>query len=669
MATELKMTLLLRRAEFADSCKLQLGEPGYHTGTKEFKIGDGQTTWKELPVANETQIKGWISALKTELEGKIATDLSSYYTKTQVDDLLEALQGAIDGVSGQLGAEVTARENADTQIRTDFAAADASTLAEAKGYADTKKAEVVGTSADAKTVDTVYGAKAFATDAAATAKSEAISAAAEDAASKANAAEAAAKSHAEAKASAAQAAAEATAESKDVARAQAAATALSEAKTELEGKISSGDSATLASAKAYTDEQVAAETLARGNADTALDNKITALRNEIGNLANVMNFRGAVDAETDITDPVEGDVITIKGTGVEKVYSAGAWIEIGTASASDAAIAALQERMDAAEEDIDQTQADILALGTNKMDKSAFTTWEQGFEADKLAHENDHAKKQTEITADIATAKSEAIIEAGKLDTALHTEISKEIDDDVKAAIDAEVTRSNAYADKAEEDAIATAASQADAKDATLHTTITGEIATAKSEAISTAAGDATTKANAAEAAAKSYADTKKAEAIEAAAADATAKADAAEAKAKAYADAEIAKEKKRAEDEEAAIRSEFAAADVTTLTSAQTYADTVAANAVKNNIKSGNDDIVVTRPDSGDDAGKTVISHKVYGSGTYTKPDSVNDANFVTGVTIENGHVTGASVKSLAEALEAMTFIFDGGTSATTVE
>ena len=61
---------------------------------------------------------------------------------------------------------------------------------------------------------------------------------------------------------------------------------------------------------------------------------------------------------------------------------------------------------------------------------------------------------------------------------------------------------------------------------------------------------------------------------------------------------------------------------------------------------------------------GTVTVAHKAYGTGTYTKPDSIDDANFVTGVTIENGHVTGASVKSLAEALMGMTFVFDGGTS-----
>lgn len=72
--------------------------------------------------------------------------------------------------------------------------------------------------------------------------------------------------------------------------------------------------------------------------------------------------------------------------------------------------------------------------------------------------------------------------------------------------------------------------------------------------------------------------------------------------------------------------------------------------------------DIVVTPGENG----KVTVGHKIYGTGTYTKPDTVNDANFVTGVTVENGHIKGATVKSLAEALMSMEFILDGGNAET---
>ena len=139
--------------------------------------------------------------------------------------------------------------------------------------------------------------------------------------------------------------------------------AIAAAKTETESQVSA-----LANGQVKTNkEAIAAMDAAYKAADKALDEKIDDLETRIGNVTNVMNFRGAVDAESDITDPVEGDVITIKGTGVEKVYSAGAWIEIGTASASDAAIAALQTRMTTAEGDIDKLEKadeDLVAADT-----------------------------------------------------------------------------------------------------------------------------------------------------------------------------------------------------------------------------------------------------------------------------------------------------------------
>lgn len=667
MATELKMTLLLRRAAFADSCVLQLGEPGYHTTTKEFKVGDGSTTWKELPVANETQIKSWITALKTELEGKIATDLSSYYTKTQIDDLLEALQGAINGVAGQLEAEVTARTNADTQIRTDFAAADASTFAEAKGYADTKKTEVIGTSADAKTADTVYGAKAFATDAAATAKSEAIDVAASDATSKANAAEAAAKSHAETQASAAETAAKGYADAQDTALHTTITGEISAAKTELEGKISGGDSATLKSAKDYTDEKVAAEAELRIAADNALDGRLDTVEAKLNNVSNVMDFVGAADALPAEGNNQSGDVIVITAgddAGKEFVYDdsreAGKkWVEFGSTSATDAAVAGLKSRMDVAESDIDQAQADILALGTNKMDKSAFNTWEEGFDADKAAHENDHAKKQTEITADIATAKSEAITEAGKLDTALHTLISKEIDDDVKAAIDTEVARSDAKAKELADAAEAAAKSYADSQDTALQTAIVGgDTDTTYAKTIKGAKDFAAAKATAAENNAKAYTDTREVEI-------------------KKYADqAEtdaVASAKTYTDNREAAIKTAYEAyADQAEADAIAAVVGTADSDADSDTIKgvkkayAAADTAVLNSAKAYTDE-KVTDAHKNYQTATVKDAahDSATNPSFITSISIDKGHVTGATVRNLAEVLEAMTFIFDGGTSA----
>lgn len=132
------------------------------------------------------------------------------------------------------------------------------------------------------------------------------------------------------------------------------AAAITSEVTRSDAKVKELADAAQAAAEATAQNKV--NSLAEGAVKTntenisAINSKIDALRNEIGNLTNVMNFRGAVDAETDIADPIEGDVITIKGTGVEKVYSAGSWIEIGTASAFDAAISDIEARLSTIED-------------------------------------------------------------------------------------------------------------------------------------------------------------------------------------------------------------------------------------------------------------------------------------------------------------------------------
>lgn len=100
---------------------------------------------------------------------------------------------------------------------------------------------------------------------------------------------------------------------------------------------------------------VSQEVADRTAADTALEGKITTLEGKIGNLTNIMNFRGAVTAKTAITDPAEGDVIVVTAgddAGKEFIYSGGAWVELGYADANTQAISGLTSRMEAAEGNI-----------------------------------------------------------------------------------------------------------------------------------------------------------------------------------------------------------------------------------------------------------------------------------------------------------------------------
>ncbi len=88
-----------------------------------------------------------------------------------------------------------------------------------------------------------------------------------------------------------------------------------------------------------------------------------------------------------------------------------------------------------------------------------------------------------------------------------------------------------------------------------------------------------------------------------------------------------------------------------------------VAPNTGVMEVEAGND-IVVTPGENG----KVTVAHETFTTGEYTKDpatsDKTGDIYMMTAVTVDNGHVTGASVKSLAAALEGMTFIIDGGNS-----
>ena len=634
MATTLNMTLLLRRAAFEDSCVLKAGEPGYfidlnadgsikenaQNGT--FKIGDGKTTWKNLPIANKSQIE-------TIVNTAIAASNDGYYTKAEIDNLKVALQNATSKVATDLTAETTARSAKDTELET---AIGTKLATEAfNTWKDTHESDHAQTATEitaeiAEAVKVEENARKAA-DKAIT-DSIGTVATGKTVVEMISAAEAAAKSHAETKASAAETAAKSYAESQDTALAQTVASNLANEVSKLETKIANDDATTLASAKTYAEGQVATEKSAREAADSALDTR----------LGRVEAFFGTADKDGQDTTPdktVYDALDTLKEIQDYIIHEGEAAADILDAIGQNASdIEALANR-------VTNTETSITTLGDNKLDKSTYNTYISG----KSMSDNE-LKAYADDKA--STAKSEAISAAADKDTALHTIISKEIDDDVKAAIDTEVSRANgAYESKgAAADALAEAKTYAAAQDTSLKTTIEGastdassaktiagakkyaeeKAEAARASAVSTAASDATTKA-----------DNAKDAAIATAATDAATKASTAEGNAKSYTDTEIAKEKKRAEEAEASIRTEFEAADTTVLSTAKKYTD----------------DTV------------TAI-HEGYQTATVKDAthDSATNPSFITSISIEKGHVTGATVRNLAEVLASMEFIFDGGTS-----
>lgn len=272
-----------------------------------------------------------------------------------------------------LEAEQTARETADNKIREDYASAD-----------NTVKSTLIGASGDAKTANTIYGAKAYADDVATT------------------------------KANAAKTAAEAT-----------AAGALSSAKTELQGKIDAVDDRVDAAIEAYE------------AADTKLGNRITTLEDKVKDVTTVMDFRGAVSAKPadGAAGYQKGDVVVVtdgNDAGKEFVYDGAKWHEFGSTSATDTALSTLQSDFNTFKNTtVPDTYATKDALGAEATARAnADSEIRKDFASADTTLRND-------LTAAIATAKSEAISDAASKDTALHTVISKEIDDDVKASADA----------------------------------------------------------------------------------------------------------------------------------------------------------------------------------------------------------------------------------------
>lgn len=77
---------------------------------------------------------------------------------------------------------------------------------------------------------------------------------------------------------------------------------------------------------------------------------ISGLEGRIGDLTNVMNFRGAVIDTDSVVDPQPGDVVVIISTGAEYVYDeTNGWLEFGNSTATSSAIANLGSGLQSAE--------------------------------------------------------------------------------------------------------------------------------------------------------------------------------------------------------------------------------------------------------------------------------------------------------------------------------
>ena len=130
--------------------------------------------------------------------------------------------------------------------------------------------------------------------------------------------------------------------------------AVNSAKGYTDGKItdligndsSTKDSNTIFGAKKYAD-----------NLATNINSNIKGITDQIGNLANIMNFRGVFDSlqDEDLNNPVNGDVIIVDS--LEYVYvkpdenSEGAWEAFGAVSTTESRFSSIENRLLALDQD------------------------------------------------------------------------------------------------------------------------------------------------------------------------------------------------------------------------------------------------------------------------------------------------------------------------------
>ena len=343
--------------------------------------------------ANESAVsaaKEYANQLNTAMDGRV---------KTIEDDYLKAadktaLLGSIDGVAGRataLETSVAGILNEDTGIE-----------AKAKAYTDAEVAKANGAAATAQAAAEAAQAAADAAQGDVDTLEGTVNTLSGTVAGNKTAAEQAVAGEKQARELADNQIRSDFADADDVVRGEFA-----DADSALDVKISANTTA------------IGAEKTQREAADNALDGRITSVENKLKDVTNVMDFRGAVSAKPTAVDGYQdGDVIVVTegdDAGKEFVLSDGAWVELGSTSASDAAIAALQDRMDEVEENkADKTalegevsareaadailQGNIDTLsGTVTANKNAFDSYKETNDARVKAVEDKNSAQDTTI--------------------------------------------------------------------------------------------------------------------------------------------------------------------------------------------------------------------------------------------------------------------------------
>lgn len=236
---------------------------------------------------------------------------------------------------------------------------------------------------------------------------------------------------------------------------------------------------TVGNNKTAAETAISNEAKARDDADKALGQRITDLQTALGNVTNLMNFRGAFASTDACTDPVAGDVIVITGDGAdsgkEYVYDGTTWVELGNVDAQQTAISNLQDRMDDAEDRLDTiedtyaTDAELEAATSalqDQIDTKAATTTVTGIGNRVTALETTVGSSASGLVKDVNTLKSTV----GDSTSGLVKDV-----EDLKTASADYVTKSYVdTADSANSDAIGAEKTRAQAEEQRLAGLISG---------------------------------------------------------------------------------------------------------------------------------------------------------------------------------------------------
>ena len=214
-------------------------------------VADAAKAKAEANAGSITTINGTL----TTINGTLTTHGQNL---TNLDERLATAEGTIASHTESIGTLNTGLSTLNSTLTKDYATKEYV----GESISDAKE-ELIGTSTDAKTVNTIYGAKAYANDV----KNTVIG-------------------------------------------------------TSTDAKTAN----TIYGAKAYAKDQF-----------DQLSTTVSTLSNNIGNLSNIMNFRGTFNATSDVANPINGDVIIVNT--LEYVYvkadgaTTGTWEPFGTATA------------------------------------------------------------------------------------------------------------------------------------------------------------------------------------------------------------------------------------------------------------------------------------------------------------------------------------------------